>query len=93
MLVAASALCAAQGALAAPSFCDGLVQRDQQGYKFAAGGASLSSSGSMVRKGTMLTFDGVTGIGSRIFLHQAKSPLVFDGQNISLAPGCVLPSR
>ena len=92
-MIVAALICTAQESRAAPMSCDGLLQRDQQGYKFGAGGGSLSPSGSIVRKGTTLTFDGVTGIGSRMFLHQAKSPLVFDGQNIGLAPGCVLPSR
>ena len=88
----AGILCGA-GTAARAAECDGFFIQDEQGYTRAPVGTALLAYGPVVPKGSTLAFGAVGRIGGRFVLYQARSPLVFDAQNISLTTGCRLPTR
>lgn len=84
-----------QAATAAPKAtpCDGYFVTGQQGFRIGPDGTSLLPSGPMVAEGTTLKFSAMRRIGGTAVLSQAKSPIVFDAQNIDIQHGCLLPDR
>ena len=87
--------CLSQAAVAAPKTtpCDGYFVTGEQGFRVGPDGKSLLPSGPMMAEGTTLKFSAMRRIGGTAVLFQAKSPIVFDAQNVDIQHGCLLPDR
>ena len=94
VLIAASALCFAQTAEAAPrpTPCDGYFTSPEQGYTLGPGG-SLVASGPVVPDGTTIRFSAMRKIRGKFLLFQARSPIVFDAATVDITHGCLLPEH